>query len=351
MTRGPEDAEHPEYTEGSDGLDDVVVACDIGGTAIKAGLVDTRGFVRHDHGVPTPFVAGDGAATADAVLAEVVRTTARLREAAAERGGRVVALGVIVPGLVDAEAGLARYSENLGWRDVPFVRRLTKATGLPVGFDHDVRAAGAAEQRLGAARGRRDVAFVPIGTGISASLVLDGRPYAGGGWAGEIGHLDAGSGLPCPCGGTGCLETVASASAIRRRYEERTGRAVSGAVDVAARLERGDPDARVVWDAAIDALAVSLTGLAAVVAPELVLIGGGLSGAGDALLAPLRRALDARLTLQRRPELRLAGLGDRAGLLGAALLAWERVGVRVAEPGPPASRPAVHRSHAADPAT
>jgi glucokinase len=309
-----------------------VIACDVGGTRIKAGLVDASGQVRHAVTAPTPVVAGDGDATATAVLDRLARLAAELGEAA---GAPPAALGAVVPGLVDAAAGMALYSENLGWRDVPFARRLARATGLAVAFDHDVRAAGAAEQRLGAGRGRRDVAFVPIGTGIAAALVLDGRPYAGGGWAGEIGHIDVGSGLACACGGTGCLETVATAAAIARRYTERSGHPVPGALDVAARLAAGDPDAAAVWDEAVDALAVALAVTAAVAAPELIVIGGGLSGAGDVLLKALRQRLDTRITPpQRNPELRITALGDQAGLLGAALLAWQQAGVEMAEPEP-----------------
>lgn len=309
-----------------------VIACDVGGTTIKAGLVGASGEVCHALTVPTPMVAGDGDATATAVLDRVAALVAELSAAA---GTPPAALGVVVPGLVDAAAGMARYSENLGWRDVPFARRLSGATGLPVAFDHDVRAAGTAEQQLGAGRGRRDVAFVPIGTGIAAALVLDGRPYAGGGWAGEIGHIDVGSGLACACGGTGCLETVATAAAISRRYTQRSGHPVRGALGVAERLAAGDPDAAVVWDEAVDALAFALAVTAAVAAPELIVIGGGLSRAGDILLQPLRRRLDARITApQRRPELRITALGEQAGLLGAALLAWREAGVTMkhAEP-------------------
>jgi glucokinase len=314
----------------------VVVACDVGGTGIKAGLVDRAGQVRDARTVPTPVVDGDGDATAKAVLDRVAGLIGELGAAAGPTGA--AGAGVIVPGLVDTAAGLARYAENLGWRDVPFVDRLTEATGLPVAFDHDVRAAGAAEQRFGAGRGHQDVAFVPIGTGISAALVLDGRPYAGGGWAGEIGHIDVGSGLPCPCGARGCLETVASAAAIARRYSERSGRSVAGALEVAARLGSGsgsgDPDARAVWDEAVDALAFVLAVTAGVAAPELIIIGGGLSGAGPALLEPLRRGVARRVTPpQRQPELVAAALGEQAGLLGAALLAWEKVGVDMQGPG------------------
>jgi len=307
----------------------VVVACDVGGTGIKAGLVDASGRVGQARTVPTPVVDGDGDATAKAVLDRVAELVSELAGL-----GQPAGVGVIVPGLVDAAAGVARYAENLGWRDVPFARRLTEATGLPVAFDHDVRAAGAAEQQLGAGRGHRDVAFVPIGTGIAAALVLDGRPYAGGGWAGEIGHIDVGSGLPCPCGARGCLETVASAAAIARRYTERSGQPVGGALDVARRLALADWDATAVWDEAVDALALVLAMTAAVVAPELIVIGGGLSGAGDLLVKPLRQRVANRVTTpQLQPEMVRAELGEQAGLLGAALLAWEKVGVTMQGPG------------------
>jgi glucokinase len=312
----------------------VVVACDVGGTGIKAGLVDKAGRVHRALTVPTPVVDGDGDATAKAILDQVAGLISELAAGETPAG-----VGVIVPGLVDPDTGTAVYAENLGWHDVPFVARLAEASGLPVAFDHDVRSAGAAEQRFGAGRGYRDVAFVPIGTGISAGLMLDGRPYRSA-WAGEIGHIDVGSGLPCPCGARGCLETVASAAAIARRYTERSGRPVTGALDVAGRLGDGsgsgsaDPDARGVWDEAVDALAFVLAVTAAVVAPELIIIGGGLSGAGAVLLEPLRQGVARRVTPpQLQPQLVGAALGEQAGLLGAALLAWEKVGVTMQGPG------------------
>jgi glucokinase len=310
----------------------------VGGTGIKAGLVDPAGRVHRAVTVPTPVVDGDGDATAKAILDQVAELISGLAAGEVPAG-----VGVIVPGLVDTATGMAVYAENLGWQDVPFVARLTEASGLPVAFDHDVRSAGAAEQRFGAGRGYRDVVFVPIGTGISAALVLDGRPYRSA-WAGEIGHIDVGSGLPCPCGARGCLETVASAAAIARRYTERSGRPVAGALDVAGRLGAdtgsgsgsgfADPDARAVWDEAVDALAFVLAVTAAVVAPELIIIGGGLSGAGAALLEPLRKGVARRVTPpQLQPQLVGAALGEQAGLLGAALLAWEKVGVTMHGPG------------------
>jgi glucokinase len=312
----------------------VVVACDVGGTGIKAGLVDTAGRVSLARTVATPVAEGDGDSTAKAVLDRVAGLVDELVAAGVSgEWGAPAGIGMIVPGLVDAAAGVARYAENLGWQDVPFAAQLSEATGLPVAFDHDVRAAGAAEQRLGAGRGHRDVAFVPIGTGIAAALVLDGRPYAGGGWAGEIGHIDVGSGLACPCGATGCLETVASAAAIARRYASRSGRSAGGALEVAGLVASGDPDAVAVWDEAVEALAFVLAVTAAVAAPELIIIGGGLSGAGEVLMEPLRRGVARRVTPpQRHPELVRAELGEQAGLLGAALLAWRQAGVSMVEP-------------------
>ena len=304
-----------------------VVACDVGGTGIKAGLVDTKGRIEHARTVPTPVVPGDGDATAKAILDQVAGLISELTAVEAPAG-----VGVIVPGLVDPDTGTAIYAENLGWHDVRFVPRLTEATGLPVAFGHDVRTAGAAEYRFGAGRGYRDVAFVPIGTGISAALFLDARPYTSL-WAGEIGHIDVGSGLPCPCGARGCLETVASAAAIARRYTERSGQPVGGALDVARRLALADWDATAVWDEAVDALALVLAMTAAVVAPELIVIGGGLSGAGDLLVKPLRQRVANRVTTpQLQPEMVRAELGEQAGLLGAALLAWEKVGVTMQGP-------------------
>ena len=221
---------------------------------------------------------------------------------------------------------MAVWSENLRWRDVPFADLLAQRTGLAVSLGHDVRTGGLAEVRLGAARGSRNAAVMPVGTGIAAALVLDGRIHAGGGFAGEIGHLSTGREDPCVCGGKGCLETLASAAAIARRYTERSGRAVSGAADVLQRVEQGDRDAVWVWEDAVDLLAWGVTVLTAVVAPEVVVVGGGLAEAGERLLSPLRSRVVSRLTFQPSPRLVAAELGDLAGCLGAALQAREVMG-------------------------
>jgi glucokinase len=259
------------------------------------------------------------------VLAAILATVDELT-AAAPGGAGVRGVGLVVTGIVDERRGLAVRSENVGWRDVPVRSLVERATGLPVGFGHDVRAGTLAEWRLGAGRGLQDLVFVPIGTGVSAGIVVQGRLVSGDGYAGEIGHVDLGHGEPCLCGGRGCVEAVASAAAIARRYTAASGRPVSGAGEVAERMAAGDPAARRVWDDATAALALALAWTSIVLAPQAILLGGGLARSGRLLFEPIGQALGRHLSAVRQPRLVPATLQDEAGVLGAALLAWEALG-------------------------
>jgi glucokinase len=298
-----------------------VAALDVGGTTIKGAVVDRDGTVLVRLRRPTPTRDGAPGQVLSAILGAVEELTA-----AAPRGGGVRAVGLAVTGIVDERRGMAVHSENVGWRNVPVRSLVERATGLPVGFGHDVRAGTLAEWRLGAGRGLEDLVFVPIGTGVSAGIVVQGRPLTGGGHAGEIGHVNVGHGEPCSCGGRGCVEAVASAAAIARRYAAISGRPVSGARDVAEWLAAGDPAARRVWADATEALALALAWTSAVLAPQAIVLGGGLARSGEVLFAPVRQALDHHLAMVRRPRLLPATLEDEAGFLGAALLAWEVLG-------------------------
>jgi glucokinase len=302
-----------------------VLAFDVGGTDVKAALVDpddTGGTARTVLRSPTPHA---GEETPALVVAEVARLAAELRQRHPEV--TPAAAGLVVPGVVDEERGVGVWSENLGWREAPLRTMAREALGLPVAFGHDVVAGGLAERRLGAAAGYDDVAIVTIGTGIAAALVIGGRPHRGGGLAGEIGHAPvASSDEPCACGRRGCLEATASAAAITRRYNARTGGHAAGARDVLARADAGDPVAREVWASAVAALAFCFAHLVAVLAPEAIVVGGGLAQAGPALFDPLRSGLAAHLTFQRMPALLPARVGADAGVLGAALMAQELVG-------------------------
>jgi glucokinase len=298
---------------------DVVAAIDVGGTRIKAALVDASFEVLARATVPTPTdIAADFATVVQATVAGLL-ANAEQRDLAV----RLVGCGVVVPGLVDEARGIGLMSVNLGWRDLPVRDPVASRLGVPTVVGHDVRAGLLAEIRLGAARGARHALFVAVGTGIAGALMLDGAVISADGWAGELGHVVIDPAGPlCPCGATGCLEVIASAAGMERAYAARTGRQVT-AEEIAARAESGDTDAATVWAATVSALAQAIVATVTITGVDLVLIGGGLAESGEAILAPLRAAVEQRLTFQRSPRLEKAALGDRAGCLGAACLAWD----------------------------
>lgn len=293
-----------------------VAVLDVGGTEIKSSVLDGAGRLSPPVHTVTP--------RGEDVVDRVVDAVAAHVELARAEHADLAAVGLVVPGIVDAERGVAVFSENLEWHDVPFPALVAERTGLPVGFGHDVATAGRAELELGAARGVRDAAVVVVGTGVAAALFVDGAPLLAHGWAGELGHsvVDP-TGPRCVCGAQGCLEAIASTAAITRRYAAATGTAVAGSREVLQRAQAGDSVAQQVWDSAITALAAGIRQLAAIISPEVVVIGGGLSRAGDALFGPLTEAVAAAVPPHRIPELRPAAIGAYAGVVGAALLGRE----------------------------
>ena len=309
------------------GAGSAVLAFDVGGTDMKAALVDDAGGIRDILRVPTPI---DGERTADAALARIGELARELLRNHPDV--HPLAAGLLVPGHVDEESGIGVFSENLGWSNYPFRDRAEATLGVPVSFSHDVRGAGEAEHRLGAAAPFRDVVVMAIGTGISGAIFIQGTLYTGDGMAGEMGHSKVADGPQCVCGGRGCLEAVASAGAIARRYAQATGQVVSGAKDVLDRAALGDMHAREIWESALDALALDLSHTVALLAPEAIVIGGGLSQAGPALFEPLQERLDAILTFHRRPKLLCASIGENAGVIGAALRARDLVDEKAGGP-------------------
>jgi glucokinase len=305
-------------------MSDVVIAIDIGGTGIKCALVAATG----DPVVLATERHRTGADRGPSSVVETIGTVARgLVDRARAEGHRPVAIGMVAPGVVDAERGVAVWSANVGFRDVPLTSLIGDLLDLPTALDHDVRGGAAAEARLGAGRGRGRVWFMPIGTGIAAAYVHDGRTDGGAhGASGEIGHVVVRpDGPDCACGQRGCLEVVASASAVGRRFTALTGQPGS-AVDVVAGVAAGDPVATEVWAETIDALADGLRIGVTLYDPDVIVVGGGLAEAGAALFDPLSSALAKKLTFQTMPEIVPAALGDEAGCLGAALLARDLVG-------------------------
>ncbi|WP_347110476.1 ROK family protein [Paenarthrobacter sp. S56] len=289
-----------------------VLAFDVGGTDIKAGLVDADGNVLGVRRVPTPL---DRSQPGEAILD---RLAVLARELDSEFPAiRAKAAGVIVPGIVDAARGVGIYSANLGWRDFPFAAEAEQRFGLPVAFDHDVRSAAAVEHRFGASKDFSEVVVMVVGTGIAAAVFSGGQAVSAGGFAGELGHAL----VPDPDSppSSTILEAVGSAGAIARRYNAVSETPLAGAKEVLGRAKAGEPLASRIWQDAIDALAFTICQCVNIVGTEAVVIGGGLAEAGDDLLEPLRQRVDRTLDFQRRPRLLKAQLGQDAGLLGAAM--------------------------------
>ncbi|HEY8458557.1 MAG TPA: ROK family protein [Actinopolymorphaceae bacterium] len=291
-----------------------MIGVDVGGTQIKAALLDATERTVVTQRRPTPT-------RPEPVLDAVTEVVEELRARAHDEH---VTLGVAVPGILDEPRGIAVYSAHFGWRDFPVCELLQARTGLPVALGHDVRAACVAEWRLGAGRADRDscsaLVLVTLGTGIGAGIVTDGRLLRAAGYAGQLGHVVVDpSGAECGCGQRGCLTTVASASALVRRYAERTHTELS-AEQIVRRAANGDPAATAVMDDAVSSLAVALHTVVTLFGPEIVVLGGGLALAGEHLIGPLRRRTYDRLSFQRRPRIVPAALGDIAGAIGAALL-------------------------------
>ncbi|MEU6380905.1 ROK family protein [Streptomyces sp. NPDC046909] len=310
-----------------------VIALDVGGTGMKAALVGASGTVPSGGTPPRPPVLHQARRATgrergpDAVVEGILDFAAELHAYGAQHLGEPAsAVGVAVPGIVDAEHGIAAYAANLGWRDVPLRALLTsKLDGIPVALGHDVRTGGLAEGRIGAGQGADRFLFLPLGTGIAGAIGIAGQVEAGAhGFAGEIGHIVVRpGGTPCPCGQHGCLERYASAAAVSEAWAAACGDPDADAADCAKAVESGDQRAAQVWQAALDTLADGLLTALTLLDPRIVIIGGGLAEAGETLFTPLRDAVRQRVTFQKLPEIVPAALGDTAGCLGAGLLAWD----------------------------
>jgi glucokinase len=308
----------------------LTIGVDVGGTSVRAGVVDADGAVLDTVRAPTP----GGEAALEATLARVV----------ADLAGRypVRAVGLALAGFVTADRRTVRFAPHLPWRDAPVADRMAVRTGLPVVVEHDANAAAAAERRFGSAAGAGTVVFIALGTGIGAALLLDGELYRGAhGVAPELGHLRlVPGGRPCPCGGAGCWERYCSGTALATTAVEMLARdpgrspglrrlidADHGGLTgrrVAAAAREGDPVACAAVADLARWLGVGLALVADVFDPELVVIGGGVSGSAPLFLDDAREHYASTLTgAHHRPlaRIRTAQLGEEAAVVGAAVLA------------------------------
>lgn len=312
------------------------IGIDLGGTFIKYGLVREVGEIIEKGKVTTP--AGCG-------YTETVEAIATATKGLANQNGvPICGLGIGAPGVVDGERGTVRSSGNLGWENKPFARDLSESLGIPVTLANDANAAAFGEYACGAGSEYKSVVLITLGTGVGSGIVLNGKLFEGYEGAGaELGHeVIRMGGEKCACGRRGCFEAYASATALIRQtrlvMEKDKASAlwqlcegdinnVNGktAFDGAA---AGDKTAKRVVSNYLRYLSEGLANIANTFRPEAILIGGGISAQGENLTKPLQKRLDKLMLGHGRyapVKIKAASLGNDAGLVGAAMLAKEKV--------------------------
>lgn len=289
-----------------------ILALDIGGTKIAAGIVDDDGTVLQRFQQPTPRDSAEAAWQVAADLITQARSVTPVR-----------AVGIASAGPVSLGAGTISPINIAVWQDFPIVARVAELTGLPVRLGGDGLCMALGEHWRGAGRGAQFLLGMVVSTGIGGGLVLDGAPYDGRtGNAGHVGHMVADvDGELCVCGGHGCVETIASGPKMTR-WAQQQGWTGADAKELAAAAEAGDAVALAAFGRGTTALAAMIASTAAVCDLDLVVIGGGVAKAGEVLFGPLREALTryAGLTFIRDLRVVPAELGGDAGLVGAAAL-------------------------------
>ena len=311
----------------------VYVGIDVGGTGLKAGVVDENGKMLSKVSCPTGVERGYG---------PVIRDMANLALKAIEESGvpmqEVHSIGIGIPGILDPRTGIVPFCTNLGWNRVPLIEEMHKYIDKPVLVDNDATVAALAESVAGACAGVKNSVFLTLGTGVGGGIVLDGKVFSGSNGVGsEIGHMiTVAGGELCTCGNRGCWERYASATALIRwgtesavkNPEGALAKAVDGdtgkitAKHVIDLAKAGDPDCSAIFDNYVYHLCVGLVSIINFYDPEVIALGGGVSAAGEFLLNAVRAKLPEMVFYKAMPYARieLATLGNDAGIIGAAML-------------------------------
>jgi len=312
----------------------VVIGIDLGGTFIKAALVDSRGRILARMKRPTEAAMGR-----ERVVDNVFSIVRDLKAISRSLGG-ISALGMGIPGVIDIRRGVISTSPNLpGWENIPIRKLLSRRIGMPLYLENDANAAALGEKWMGAGKDVQNFCFITLGTGVGGGLVLDGRIWHGAdGMAGEVGHMTIDPHGPrCNCGNRGCLEMYASTKALQRmiRQAQSSGKRsrffgqirdqeISG--DVIHRAAKGgDRVSRDAFARMGSALGIGIASLVNLLNLEKVVVGGGLSASWKFFLPALREEVAARAFAApaRRARIVRATAGEDAGVLGAAYIAWQ----------------------------
>ncbi|GGL61419.1 ROK family glucokinase [Sporolactobacillus putidus] len=316
------------------------IGVDLGGTTIKMALIDDTGKMIDKWAIATDTI-DNGSRIASDISASIVKKLAQLQIDRSEVSG----IGMGAPGFINMTTGFVYKAVNIGWENYPLKDELESLTGIPAIIENDANLAALGEMWLGAGRGARNMVCVTLGTGVGGGIICDGEILHGvNGMAGEIGHITVlpKNGAPCNCGKKGCLETVSSATGIRRLALEALDYNDSDSIlrdifenkgditaeDVFLCAGKNDPLSSVVAEKAAYYLGYALGAISIVINPEKIVIGGGVSRAGDTLLAPLTKYFK-KFSLPRVFEactIDVAKLGNDAGVIGGAWLAKMKIG-------------------------
>lgn len=305
-----------------------VLAIDIGGTKLAAGVVREDGTQLSRGRAPTDVAKGPHAA--------VERLVALCKDVIAQAGvGDVALIGIGCGGPLDPRTGVTLTPPNLpGWEDFPLVARVEQGLGVKAYLDNDANAAVLGEHRFGAGRGYQHLVYVTISTGVGGGVILDGRLYQGSnGNAAELGHLSMmWNGWECPCGSRGCIEAFCSGTNIARRARETASErliSLAGAREaittehVVAAVREGDGPATAVWSETMEVLGAGVASMINAFNPQRVIVGGGVASVGALLFEPLSRIALGRAMkpLAKGVDVVPAQLGDQVGVMGAAAVA------------------------------
>jgi len=303
------------------------IGIDLGGTSIKAAAVDEKGRLIFRLRVPTLAKQG-----MRAVLDQLVTLINELSQKV--QVGPLAGIGIGVPGTVDKARGVVVLAPNLNWRAVPLQDLLAEKYSLQVVMENDTQAAAIGEQWTGGGKGVQHMLMVTIGTGIGSGLILNGRLHRGyTGRGPELGHtkLPADLGFGCGCGSSGCLETLSSGSAMVRTLAEIWPKTDEESLykmnfrGVIQRAVTGDPRAEKVIENAMASLAAAIANVSLVLDLELVLVGGGVAEADEYLISPLRKKVSEAMFPYPPPRVMKGTLGNWAGVVGVARLAFFNV--------------------------
>ena len=309
------------------------IGIDLGGTGIKAGVVDEKGAILAKDSCPTQPERGY-----EAVIRDMAQLAIDVTKQSGHDMDQIKAIGIGLPGIMDPRSGRVPFCTNLYWHDVPILEEMAKYVRVPVFVDNDATVAGLAESVAGVSAGCENSVFVTLGTGVGGGVVLGGKVFSGShGVATEIGHMITVSGGElCTCGNRGCWERYASATALIREGrnlcqanpETALMKAVNGdpaAINAKAVIDlakAGDPDCLRLFDDYATHLCEGLVNLINLYDPEVIVLGGGVSHAGQFLLDAVRAKLPDMVFYKAMPYARieLAKLTNNAGIIGAAML-------------------------------